>query len=165
MGSVFRVELPAAAPPAMAGEHPAAAAPVRSPTEAHSTMHTLLYVEDNPANLRLLEQLVARRADVHLLSAATGTLGVELARAALPEVIVMDIHLPDINGIEALGRLRDDPTTMHIPVIALSANAMPRDIERGMKAGFFRYLTKPIRIQEFMDALNAALERPRTDLP
>ncbi|GAB7549096.1 hypothetical protein CS8_087980 [Cupriavidus sp. 8B] len=165
VGSVFRVELPAAAPPAMAGEHPATAAPVRSPTEAHSTMHTLLYVEDNPANLRLLEQLVARRADVHLLSAATGTLGVELARAALPEVIVMDIHLPDINGIEALGRLRDDPTTMHIPVIALSANAMPRDIERGMKAGFFRYLTKPIRIQEFMDALNAALERPRTDLP
>ena len=98
---------------------------------------------------------------MHLLSAATGILGVELARTSLPDAIVMDIHLPDINGIEALGRLREDPMTMHIPVIALSANAMPRDIERGMKAGFFRYLTKPIRIHEFMDALNAALEQPR----
>ncbi|MGY2491267.1 hybrid sensor histidine kinase/response regulator [Cupriavidus sp. CP313] len=161
VGSMFRVELPAAAPPAMAGESAEAAAPVRSSIEASSTMHTLLYVEDNPANLKLLEQLLARRADVHLLSAATGILGVELARTSLPEVIVMDIHLPDINGIEALGRLREDPKTMHIPVIALSANAMPRDIERGMKAGFFRYLTKPIRIHEFMDALNAALEQPR----
>lgn len=161
VGSVFRVELPAAAPPAMAGESAEAAAPVRSPIEAPSTMHTLLYVEDNPANLKLLEQLLARRADVHLLSAATGILGVELARTSLPDAIVMDIHLPDINGIDALGRLREDPMTMHIPVIALSANAMPRDIERGMKAGFFRYLTKPIRIHEFMDALNAALEQPR----
>ncbi|WP_018312168.1 response regulator [Cupriavidus sp. UYPR2.512] len=97
----------------MAGESAEAAAPVRSPIEAPSTMHTLLYVEDNPANLKLMEQLLARRADVHLLSAATGTLGVELARTPLPDAIVMDIHLPDINGIEALGRLREDPMTMH----------------------------------------------------
>ncbi|MCO4860734.1 ATP-binding protein [Cupriavidus sp. WGlv3] len=165
VGSVFRVELPAAAPPAISGESTDTAAPVRARVESSSTVHTLLYVEDNPANLKLLEQLVARRADVRLLSAATGTLGVELARTALPEVIVMDIHLPDINGIDALERLRHDPVTRHIPVIALSANAMPRDIERGVKAGFFRYLTKPIRIQEFMDALNAALEPPRTSLP
>ncbi|KUE84760.1 histidine kinase [Cupriavidus necator] len=164
VGSMFRVELPAAAPPAMAGESAEVTAPVRSPIEASSTMHTLLYVEDNPANLKLLEQLLARRADVQLLSAATGILGVELARTSLPDAIVMDIHLPDINGIEALGRLREDPMTMHIPVIALSANAMPRDIERGMKAGFFRYLTKPIRIHEFMDALNAALEQPRRSI-
>jgi len=165
VGSVFRVELPAADPPAMAGDSMETAVPVRAHVDAASATHTLLYVEDNPANLKLVEQLLARRADVRLLSAATGTLGVELARTALPEVIVMDIHLPDINGIEALRRLRDDPQTRHIPVIALSANAMPRDIERGMKAGFFRYLTKPLRIQEFMDALNAALERPRTDWP
>lgn len=165
VGSVFRVELPAAAPPAMAGESTETVAPVESRVDAASTMSTLLYVEDNPANLKLLEQLLARRADVRLLSAATGTLGVELARTAVPAVIVMDIHLPDINGIEALRRLRDDPQTMHIPVIALSANAMPRDIERGMKAGFFRYLTKPIRIDAFMDALNAALEQTRSDLP
>jgi CheY-like chemotaxis protein len=77
----------------------------------------------------------------------------------LPEVIVMDIHLPDINGVEALGLLRENPRTAHIPVIALSANAMPRDIEKGIKAGFFRYLTKPIKLNEFMEALTAALER------
>ena len=70
----------------------------------------------------------------------------------------MDINLPDINGFEALRILREDPATAHIPVVALSANAMPRDIEKGLEAGFFRYLTKPIKIMEFMDTLHAALE-------
>ena len=69
----------------------------------------------------------------------------------------MDINLPGISGIEALRILREDPTTAHIPVVALSANAMPRDIEKGLEAGFFRYLTKPIKVKEFMDTLNAAL--------
>jgi CheY-like chemotaxis protein len=70
----------------------------------------------------------------------------------------MDINLPGISGLEALQILRADPVTAHIPVVALSANAMPHDIKRGMDAGFFRYLTKPIRINEFMDTLNVALE-------
>lgn len=161
VGSVFWVELPAARAPELTGESVEPMAPVRARTETPASVHTLLYVEDNPANLKLVEQLVARRADVRLLTAITGTRGVELARESLPEVILMDIHLPDINGVEALRRLREDPKTTHIPVIALSANAMPRDIERGMKAGFFRYLTKPIKLDEFMDALHAALEQPR----
>ena len=75
-----------------------------------------------------------------------------------PEVILMDINLPGISGIEALKILREDPATAHIPVVALSANAMPRDIAKGLEAGFFRYLTKPIQVKEFMDTLNAALE-------
>ena len=87
-----------------------------------------------------------------------GTLGIELARAARPDVILMDINLPGISGIEALKILRDDPATAHIPVVALSANAMPRDIEKGLEAGFFRYLTKPIKVNEFMDTLDVALE-------
>jgi CheY-like chemotaxis protein len=70
----------------------------------------------------------------------------------------MDINLPGLSGIEALKILHEDPTTTHIPVVALSANAMPRDIAKGMDAGFFRYLTKPIKVREFMDTLNAALE-------
>ena len=70
----------------------------------------------------------------------------------------MDINLPGISGIEALKILRDDPVTAHIPVVALSANAMPRDIEKGLEAGFFRYLTKPIKVNELMDAVHAALE-------
>ena len=70
----------------------------------------------------------------------------------------MDINLPGISGIEALKILREDPATAHIPVVALSANAMPRDIEHGLERGFFRYLTKPIKVKEFMDTLDAALE-------
>ena len=74
----------------------------------------------------------------------------------------MDINLPGISGIEALEILATDPATAHIPVIALSANAMPRDIEKGLEAGFFRYLTKPIKVQEFMDTLEVALQFAQT---
>ncbi len=121
-------------------------------------LHTLLYVEDNPANLKLVEQIIARHPDIRLLTAVNGNSGIEIARASQPEVILMDINLPDISGFEALKILRSDPATAHIPVIAVSANAMPRDIERGLKAGFFRYLTKPIKVSEFMEALDVALK-------
>ena len=93
-----------------------------------------------------------------MLGAADGNLGIEFARVYQPEVILMDINLPGISGIEAMKILRDDPATAHIPVVALSANAMPRDIEKGIEAGFFSYLTKPIKVKEFMDALDIALE-------
>ena len=119
--------------------------------------HTLLYVEDNPANLALVEQLMARRSDIRLLTAINAYLGVQLARAYQPDVILMDINLPGISGFDALKILQLDPATAHIPVIALSANAMPRDVEKGMAAGFFRYLIKPIRVDEFMQGLNLAL--------
>lgn len=124
----------------------------------HRATRTLLYVEDNPANLSLVEQLVARRPELRLLTAVTGKLGLELARANLPELVLMDINLPDTSGIEVLSELRDDPATVHIPVVAISANATPHDIARGLKVGFFRYLTKPIRIAEFYAALDDALE-------
>jgi CheY-like chemotaxis protein len=120
-------------------------------------LRTLLYVEDNPANLKLVEQLIARRPDMRLLSARDGNTGIELARANQPEVILMDINLPGISGIEALKILREDPATARIPVVALSANAMPRDVEKGLEAGFFRYLTKPIKVNEFMETLEVAL--------
>jgi len=119
---------------------------------------TLLHVEDNPANLKLVEQLTARRPDIQLFSAINGTLGIELARTCKPEVILMDINMPGISGIDALKILRQDPATSHIPIVALSANALPRDVERGLKAGFFRYLTKPIKVKEFMDTLDEALK-------
>ena len=102
---------------------------------------------------------MARRPDVRLLSARDGRAGVELARAVRPDVILMDINLPGISGITALRILAEDPFTAHIPVIALSANAMPRDIEKGLRAGFFRYLTKPIKVGEFLDTLDLAFER------
>jgi CheY-like chemotaxis protein len=126
-------------------------------------LRTLLYVEDNPANLMLIEQLIARRADLRLLTAKDGNMGIQLARAKQPDVILMDINLPGISGIDALSILRGDPATAHIPVVALSANAMPRDIEKGLLAGFFRYLTKPIKVNEFMQTLDGALEFARQE--
>jgi CheY-like chemotaxis protein len=127
-GSVFWIELISAAAPQLAveGGEAAAYAPPQVPHGAR--LRTVLCVEDNPANLKLVEQLIARRPDIRLLTAVNGTLGIALARAAQPEVILMDINLPDISGIEALKILREDPATAHIPVVALSANAMPRDI-------------------------------------
>jgi CheY-like chemotaxis protein len=99
---------------------------------------------------------------MRLLSAADGNRGVEIARAARPDVILMDINLPGISGIQALKLLRADPATARIPVVALSANAIPRDIEKGLAAGFFRYLTKPIKVDEFMDTVDLALKFAET---
>jgi CheY-like chemotaxis protein len=122
---------------------------------------TLLYIEDNPANLALIEDLIATRTNIVLLSARDGYSGIEIARVAQPDLILMDINLPGISGTEALQILAKDPVTNHIPVIALSANAIPRDIEKGLHAGFHRYLTKPIKINEFMAALDSAFEITR----
>ena len=132
--------------------------PVEKGIQGELPPHTLLYVEDNPANLMLVEELIARRPDIRLLSATSGKCGIELAQACLPDVILMDINLPDISGIEALRILSHDPATAHIPIIALSANAIPGDIQKGMDAGFFSYFTKPIRVKEFMASLDVALK-------
>jgi CheY-like chemotaxis protein len=117
----------------------------------------VLHVEDNPANLELVEQLLAQRPQLRLLSASHGGLGLEFARAHVPAVIFMDVSLPDISGTETLKILQADPVTAHIPVIALSANALPHEIQSGLQAGFFRYVTKPIRVTEFFDTLDEAL--------
>ncbi|MFL6673790.1 MAG: PAS domain S-box protein [Massilia sp.] len=159
VGTVFWVEFAASAAPALALENIDEVSLERRQAAARDLgdQPTLLYVEDNPANLALVEELIARRGDLKLLTAIDGHLGIELARAYLPDVILMDINLPGISGYGALKLLRDDPATARIPVLALSANAVPRDIEKGLEAGFFRYLTKPIRVREFMDALDVAL--------
>jgi CheY-like chemotaxis protein len=102
---------------------------------------------------------VALRTGLHLLTAGDGKHGLSLARQHRPQVILMDINLPGLDGTEALKILRREPGTRDIPVIALTANAMPRDIEQGLAAGFFRYLTKPIDVNEFLVALDAALAR------
>ncbi len=128
-------------------------------------VRTVLCVEDNPANLMLVARLLARRPDIHLLSAKDGRRGIELAQSAMPDVILMDINLPGISGITALKILAGDPATAHIPVIALSANAMPRDVEKGLEAGFFRYLTKPIKVDAFMNTLDLALAAARAAPP
>ncbi len=123
----------------------------------HGLLYTLLYIEDNPANLTLVKDIIARRSDIRLLSATNAERGIKLARASMPDVILMDINLPGLSGFEALNMLKKDPETSHIPVIALSANAMARDIEKGLKAGFFQYLTKPIKVNAFIETIDLAL--------
>ena len=158
VGSVFWIELNSTAAPqlALTQTEPQPPRPSRKRRPARGCARCSMSRTTRP--MKLVEQLIARRPDMRLLTAVNGTLGIELARAYQPDVILMDINLPGISGIEALKILREDPATAHIPVVALSANAMPRDIEKGLEAGFFRYLTKPIKVNEFMDTLNAALE-------
>jgi PAS domain S-box-containing protein len=162
-GSVFWFELNSATAPHLAVDKAESAADSQAHVSRGAPLRTLLYVEDNPANLKLIEQLIARRPDMRLLTARDGDLGIQLARTNQPEVILMDINLPGISGIEALRILRADPATARIPIVALSANAMPRDIEKGLQAGFFRYLTKPIKVDEFMHTLDEVLEFTRQE--
>ena len=166
-GSVFWIDMAITTALELTVDRVDPALEVPNPVPPHPQAHTVLYVEDNPANLMLVEDLIARRSDLHLLTAREGISGIAIARASLPDFILMDINLPGISGITALKILSEDPLTRHIPVVALSANAMPRDIQKGLEAGFFRYLTKPIKINEFMDTLDVVLQfaknRDQTD--
>ena len=157
-GSVFWIELKLTNETQSASHLPGSTLITQTPSQEEAPTQTLLYVEDNPANLMLVEDIITRRPDIRLLSARDGNRGIELARASRPDVILMDINLPGISGIEALKILAADRTTAHIPVIAVSANAIPRDIEKGLKAGFFRYLTKPLKVVEFMETLDLAMK-------
>jgi PAS domain S-box-containing protein len=157
VGSVFWFELNSADVSGLSIEEAEPLATAHAHVKSGGRVRTLLCVEDNPANQKLIAQLVARRPDMNMMIASNGNSGIELARDSKPEIILMDINLPDISGFEALRILREDPNTAHIPIVAISANAMPRDIEKGLKAGFFRYLTKPIKFNEFMSTLDEAL--------
>jgi PAS domain S-box-containing protein len=157
-GSVFWIELLSTGVPERVVEAVKSAKVVTPEVVDDGEVHTVLYIEDNPANMSLVAKLIARRTDMKLLTAVNGTLGIELARSAQPQLILMDINLPGISGIETLELLRKDPQTAHITVVAISANAMPVDIEKGYQSGFFSYLTKPIKFNEFMNMLDLAFE-------
>ncbi|MES2950804.1 MAG: PAS domain-containing protein [Pseudomonadota bacterium] len=159
VGSVFWVEFSMARPPPARLAHAAEGSPqpTESPAAQDQTPHTILYVEDNQTNAEMVEQILAARPHLKLLRAADGTQGIALARTFRPDVILMDINLPGISGVDAMKILRQDPATQHIPVLAVSANAMPLDIVEGLSAGFFRYLTKPFKIDAFFAAIDLAL--------
>jgi CheY-like chemotaxis protein len=118
---------------------------------------TVLNVEDHRGNALLVEGLLERRSDLRLLQARTGNEGCEMARTSRPDTILMDIGLPDMSGFEALKMLKGNPSTSHIPVIAVSSDSYPHQIDRGFKAGFFRYLTKPYRLHDLMKAIDDSL--------
>ena len=159
VGSTFWVELPRVAAKGAKKAKDAASPDPKSEWsfDAGQGVRTLLYVEDNPANQRLMEEIVGRVPDLRMVSAHNAELGLELARKQQPDVVVMDIDLPGMNGFEALKRLKRSTKTRAIPVIALAANALPRDVERGIAAGFDTYLSKPVDINEVLDATEQAL--------
>jgi PAS domain S-box-containing protein len=167
-GSEFWIELPLATalrPSSTDQQHPAPSPgkpAARKSVKKFVENNFVLCVEDNKNNMLLVEQLLARRSDLQLLKAENGAEGIAMALAHKPRVILMDINLPGISGIQVLKLLRLEEATAHIPVLAISANAMTRDIENGLAAGFFRYITKPIQIDVFMDALDDALKAAET---
>jgi signal transduction histidine kinase/CheY-like chemotaxis protein len=165
VGSVFWIELAVAgADGALPAALPAArSVPVPADGAAPEEPHTMLYIEDNPANLRLVQEIVRFRSDLRLVSAPDGHFGLSLARSQKPDIILMDLNLPGLSGFEVLAQLRREPETARIPAIAVSANAMRADIDRALALGFAYYLTKPIDIGQFNEAIDAVLSaRMRT---
>lgn len=155
-GSAFWFDLPEAE---LAAAKPGTAPAEKPRTHGALPEGTVLYVEDNPANLKLVRQALARHPQVTLLEAYNGSFGLDLARMHLPDVILLDINMPVMSGLEVLARLKADPATRDIPVLALSAAAMEIDVQRGRVAGFEEYLTKPIDITSLLETLGHWLER------
>jgi hypothetical protein len=154
-GSVFEVRLPAAEAAPQAGPTGAMAdAPATLAAPSRRQAGRLLYIEDNPVNLLIVQEVLAQRSDLELDTATDGTSGVSLAGQRRPDLILVDMQLPDIDGHEVLRRLRADPATADITCISLSANAMPDDIDRALRAGFADYWTKPLDLQRFMRSLD-----------
>jgi len=158
-GTAFWVDLPALRQQPIVRTEPSI---IRAPEnlalrDGEGPRYTVLYVEDNPSNIAFMEALVTEFERVQLFTAPTAEIGIEIARARIPNVILMDINLPGMSGFDALRQLREWPQTQAIPVIALSAAAMERDKRRAEQAGFHRYLTKPVRVDELADVLEALL--------
>ena len=117
----------------------------------------MLHIEDNLSNLRLVERILADRGRIRLLSCTHGVEGLALAREHQPDLILLDLHLPDLPGVEVLGRLRADPATSDIPVVVLSADATPSQIHRLLAAGAQQYLTKPLDVAELLTVVDRSM--------
>lgn len=130
--------------------------PAGTPKGSDTKKRTVLYVEDNLSNLSLIEQVLAELPHIHLISAMQGHLGIDLARRHRPDLILLDLHLPDLAGWEVLSRLKKDDATREIPVVIISADATSRQIERLVSAGAYAYLTKPLDVKEFFQVVRDA---------
>jgi CheY-like chemotaxis protein len=161
-GSHFWVDIPLSSKTVDQGEQDDVAASEAlqaEPGAADSESHTLLYIEDNPDNLHLVEAIIDQYKNLHLLSAPNSLIGFDLATSKKPDLILMDINLPGMNGLQAMKRLRSTAETRLTPIIALTSNSMPQDIEAGLQAGFDGYLTKPIKVSELMQAIEQTLDK------
>ncbi|HVY29888.1 MAG TPA: ATP-binding protein [Polyangiaceae bacterium] len=160
-GSDFWVEMPVHSSSVI--EEVAALIPLQAVSDAERRA-AVLYIEDNPANITFMEHLLDALGNFDLTSARTAEIGLEIARAKLPHVIIVDINLPGMSGLDALQILQSWPETAKIPVIALTAAAKEHDRRRGEEAGFYRYLAKPLRIDEFEQVLGSALQQARAQV-
>jgi CheY-like chemotaxis protein len=158
-GSRFWVELglvdEALAPEKLLVE--AAPRPIAPDKDPGSLQRIVLYIDDNAASLRLMEHVLARRPGIGLLTTSLAQVGLELARDHRPDLILLDLHLPDLPGFEVLQRLRADPLTRQIPVAVLSADATERQVERLLEGGAQAYLTKPIDVGAFLTLVDDLL--------
>jgi CheY-like chemotaxis protein len=159
-GSTFRVRLRAVESPLLRLARrapPEAAAPAVEAADVRPAR--LLYIEDNLANVSLIETILAGRPQVTLVTALQGGLGLDLARQHGADLLLLDLHLPDVPGDEVLVRLRADPRTAHIPVVVISADATPGRIDRLLRSGAHAYLTKPLDVDQFLDVVDGILSR------
>jgi CheY-like chemotaxis protein len=155
-GSTFWIDLPLVDPPATTDE-PHVSPETRPVTSDRD--RTLLLVEDNLTNLRVVEAMLRQRPGITVLPAMQGGLAIELAQEHRPDVIVLDLHLPDLSGREVMHRLRADPNTRDIPIVIASADATPGRVRQLRQEGAFDYITKPLDLQRFLDVVDAALGR------
>jgi CheY-like chemotaxis protein len=153
-GSTFRIELPISEPAAEVDEEMASIAIADLTARAS---RTILYIEDNLANLQLIQGILAYRPSVTLLSAMQGSIGTDLARRHLPDLVLLDLHLPDIPGEEVFRRLRGDELTRHIPIVIVSADASRETLRRLEDAGAKRFLTKPVNVELFLETIDELL--------
>lgn len=155
-GSIFWLELPAAEPPAEP-DSPRVVQHRPAPGEAGEARRRVLCIEDNPSNVKVVERILAHRPGLELVTALQGRIGLDLARGQLPDLVLLDLNLVDLEGEKVLRELKRDPLTAPIPVIVVSANATPGRRERLLDQGAFAYVTKPIKVTEFLAALDRAL--------
>jgi PAS domain S-box-containing protein len=156
-GSRFWIELPRTEAPAIVDVVPADAPPLVLDSAPEQT-HTVLFIEDNLANVRLLERLFQRRPQVRLLTAMQGSLGLQLAREQRPDLILLDLNLPDLPGDVVLRHLRQDPDLREIPIVMISGDAIPSQVQRVLDLGAAAYITKPFDIQELLRLVDVKLE-------
>jgi hypothetical protein len=158
-GSTFWIELPRVEPPAEAEEH-AVSDDRHVPAEPDSPLgkRVLLYIEDNPANIRLVTRILARRPEIELLCAESGAIGLAMAREHRPDLILLDLHLPDSHGEKVLAELRHQSPTAEIPVVMLTADAQPGKREQLLAAGARAFVTKPLEVRALLRVIDQSLE-------
>jgi signal transduction histidine kinase/ActR/RegA family two-component response regulator len=157
-GSTFWLEFPVVESPLAQLEKAGEYVPAPAELEASRKARVVLYIEDNLSNLKLIQRLLAHRPEVRLLPAMQGRLGLQLAGEHRPDLILLDVQLPDIPGSDVLRQLLEMPETREIPVVVISADATPGQIERLLAAGAWKYLTKPLDVKKFLAVLDEALE-------